>query len=446
MPEEGSLSLPTLLELLLAVLAIAVITKRVRVPYTVALVLAGLVLGVVPQLSGIVLTPELILTIFLPVLLFEGAYNLPARRLRRNLAPIALLAVPGVLLGTAATGALVHWLLGLSWPVALLFGAIVSATDPVSVLALFRELGAPRRLSTIVEGESLFNDGTAFALFTILLAAITEGDFDPAGGLFEFVIEVVGALALGSAVGYGGSLLLRAVDDYLLEITATFVAAYGTFLLAERFHFSPVIAVVMAGLFFGSYGTATGMSERTTYAMSVTWDFAGFLANSLIFVLIGIALEPATLARAWWVVLIAFVASLAGRALSVYTLSPLLRGPMAIPLSFRHVMWWGGLRGALSLALVLSLPLRIEGGEQFPERGLLLAMTFGVVGTSLLLQGLTMAPLLRGLGLSEADPGRASGGEADWAPEQHEYGEVEEPETGGEQTGPAPRSAEREQG
>ncbi|MDQ3327935.1 MAG: Na+/H+ antiporter [Chloroflexota bacterium] len=420
MPEDANLSLPILLELLLAVLAIAVFAKRLRVPYTVALVLAGLVLGLVPQLSGIHLTPNLILTIFLPVLLFEGAYNLPAHRLRRNLAPIALLAVPGVMLGTAVTGALVHWLLGLDWPVALLFGAIISATDPVSVLALFRQLGAPSRLSTIVEGESLFNDGTAFVLFTILLAGVTEGGFDLANGLADFVVEIVGALALGSAIGYGGSLLLRTVDDYLLEITATFVAAYGTFLLAERFHFSPVIAVVIAGLFVGNYGTATAMSEQTNAAVSLTWEFAGFLANSLIFLLIGLALEVDVLASAWWVVLVAFVSSLTGRALSVYTLSPLLRGGMAIPIGFRHVMVWGGLRGALSLALALSLPLETAEGEPFPERGLLLAMTFGVVGASLLLQGLTMGPLLGRLGL-------AGGDERGVPPE--EYGEMEDPET-----------------
>ncbi len=405
MPEDANLNLPILLELLLAVLVIAVVANRLRLPYTVALVLAGLVLGLVPQLSGVQLTPDLILTIFLPVLLFEGAYNLPAHRLRRNLAPIALLAVPGVILGTAVTGALVHWLLFLDWPVALLFGAIISATDPVSVLALFRQFGAPHRLATIVEGESLFNDGTAFVLFTILLVGVTEGRLDLAGGLADFAIEILGALALGSAVGYGGSLLLRTVDDYLLEITATFVAAYGTFLLAERFHFSPVIAVVIAGLFFGNYGTATAMSERTNAAVSLTWEFAGFLANSLIFLLIGLALEIEALASAWWVVLVAFAASMAGRVLSVYTLSPLLHGGIAIPIGFRHVMVWGGLRGALSLALVLSLPLETGEGEPFPERGLLLAMTFGVVGTSLLLQGLTMGPLLRRLGLAGGGEG-----------------------------------------
>ncbi|MDP9375101.1 MAG: Na+/H+ antiporter [Chloroflexota bacterium] len=420
MPEETNLSLVTLIELLLVVLAVAVLVKRVRIPYTVALVLAGLVVGLLPQLSGVNLTPELILTIFLPVLLFEGAYNLPAHRLRRNLAPVALLAVPGVLLSTGATAALVHWALGLDWRVAFLFGTLISATDPVSVLALFRQLGAPHRLATIVEGESLFNDGMAFVLFQIVLASIVSGAFSPVEGLRDFVVSLAGALAIGSVIGFGGSLILRAIDDYLLEVTATFVAAYGAFLLAERFHFSGVIAVVMAGLFVGNYGSVTAMSPRTNYAVASTWEFAGFAANSLIFLLIGLALETETLLGNWWVVLVAFVATLLGRAASVYALSPLLRGSLRVPRPYRHVMVWGGLRGALSLALVLSLPFSVANGAPFPERSLLLAMTFGVVGTSLLLQGLTMAPLLRRLGLAtehevdeyESLQGRLSAAEA----------------------------------
>ena len=401
MPDTGNLSVQTLLVLLLVVLAVAVLSKYVRVPYTVALVVAGLAIGLlIPGQERGVLTPDLILFVFLPVLLFEGAYNLPAHRLRGNLAPIALLAVPGVLLGAGATAALVHYLLGLEWGPALLFGALVAATDPVAVLALFRQLGAPHRLSTIVEGESLFNDGTAFALFTIILAAIEEGTFSFTGGALDFAVEVLGALAVGSAIGFGGSLLLRAVDDYLLEITATFAAAYGAFLLADRLHFSGVIAVVMVGLFFGNYGAATAMTPATQYALSATWDFAGFIANSLIFLLIGLALDPETLTSIWPYLVVGFVASLLGRAMSVYGLSPLLRGRFQVSPAYRHVLVWGGLRGALSLALVLSLPL------DFPNRTLLQGMTFGVVGASLLLQGLTMGPLLRRLGLASSDPAR----------------------------------------
>ncbi len=426
-----------MIELLLVVLGVAVLVKRVRIPYTVALVLAGLIVGLTPELGGVNLTPELILTIFLPLLLFDGAYNLPAHRLRRNLAPVALLAVPGVLLSTGATAAIVHWALGLSWPVALLFGTLIAATDPVAVLALFRQLGAPHRLATIVEGESLFNDGMAFVLFQIVLATILSGTFSLGESLVDFVVSVSGALAIGSAIGFGGSLILRAIDDYLVEITATFVAAYGAFLLAERFHFSGVIAVVMAGLFFGNYGAVTAMTPRTNHALSATWEFAGFAANSLIFLLIGLALEPGVLAGIWWIVIVAFGATLAGRALSVYALSPLLRGALRVSRPYRHVLLWGGLRGALSLALVLSLPFTLPDGTPFPERPLLLGMTFGVVGTSLLLQGMTMGPLLRRLGLAttpeavdeaESLRGRLSASEAALGSlaSQHERGELSE--------------------
>ncbi len=406
MDEVAHLDLALVLELLLVVLVVAVVVKWVRVPYTVALVLAGLVVGALPGLADIALTPELILTIFLPVLLFEGAYNLPVHRLRTNLVPVALLAVPGVALGAAVTAALVHWALGFTWPVAFLFGTLVAATDPVSVLALFRQLGAPHRLATIVEGESLFNDGVAFVLFKIILGVILSGAFSVADGVGDFLAAVAGAAAIGAAIGFGGSLILRAIDDYLIEVTATFVAAYGAFVLAERLHVSGVIAVVVAGLFFGNYGSVTAMTPRTNYAVSSTWEFAGFVANSLIFLLIGLALDIGTLLANWSGVLVGFAATLAGRALSVYLLSPLLRGELRVSRAYQHVLVWGGLRGALSLALALSLPFALPDGAAFPQRSLLLAMTFGVVGTSLLLQGLTMGPLLGRLGLAtERDEG-----------------------------------------
>lgn len=440
MPMLADPSADTILLLLLVVLAVAFLVRRVPVPYTLALVVAGLVIGLlVPGQERGILTPELILTGFLPVLLFEGAYNLPAHHLRRNLAPISLLAVPGVLLATLATAALVHWILGLRWETAFLFGALVAATDPVAVLALFRQLGAPRGLSTIVEGESLFNDGTAFVLFNIVLAAILEGGFSLGGSALDFARTVAGAAAIGSAIGYGGSLLLHTIDDYLVEITATFAGAYGAFILAEHFHFSGVLAVVLCGLFFGNYGAVSAMSARTSYALSATWEFAGFLANSFIFLLIGIALDPETLTGIWSYVAVAFFASLAGRAAVVYALSPLLRGSLTIPMPYRHVLTWGGLRGALSLALVLSLPLELPEGGPFPDRALLQGMTFGVVGASLLLQGLTMAPLLRKLGLQaepegaeeyEAVRGRLTAAEGAIAllSEQHARGELGAPE------------------
>lgn len=412
MPDPLHTTVEAFLVLLLIVFIVAVIVQRIRLPYTVALVAVGF-LGFRPGFLHASLTPDLILLVFLPVLLFEGAYNVPVGRLWRNILPISLLAVPGVLIGTVVTGAIVHFALGLSWGVALLFGALISSTDPIAVVSLFRDLGAPRRLALLVEGESLFNDGAAITLFEIILAAIVTGEFGIAGGLARFVLTVVGALAVGVVVGYGGSRLLRAVDTAQIQITATVVAAYGAYLLAETFTFSGAIAVVVTALFFGNYGSASGLSPQSVYALSATWEFLGFVANSLIFLLIGISLDPLTVASHWWLIGVAFLAALAGRAVVIYLIMPLLRGAQKVPGRFLPAMLWGGLRGAVSLALVLSIPLTLPSGQPFPARDILQVITLGVVGASLLLQGLTMAPLIRRLGLGSDKAEQSAEGEAD---------------------------------
>ena len=418
MPDALHTTVETFLILLLIVFVVAVLVQRIRLPYTVALVAVGF-LALRPSFLHAYLTPDLTLLVFLPVLLFEGAYNVPAAPLWRNLLPITLLAVPGVLIGTAVTGGIVHATLGLSWGVALLFGALISSTDPIAVVSLFRELGAPRRLALLVEGESLFNDGTAITLFQIILVVILTGELSIVGGIARFIITVAGALAVGGVVGYGGSRLLRTIDSAQIQITLTVVAAYGAYLLAETFGFSGAVAVVITALFFGNYGSASGLSPRSVHALGATWEFLGFVANSLIFLLIGIALDPLTIAGHWWVIGLAFVAALAGRAVVVYLLMPLLRGARKLPGTYLPALVWGGLRGAVSLALVLSIPLTLPNGQAFPDRDLLQVIAFGVVGASLLLQGLTMPPLLLRLGLQRAKTrgegeGAASGeGEAE---------------------------------
>ncbi|HEX6796265.1 MAG TPA: cation:proton antiporter [Ktedonobacterales bacterium] len=418
MPDALHTTVETFLVLLLIVFVVAALVQRIRLPYTIALVAVGF-LGLRPSYLPAYLTPDLILLVFLPVLLFEGAYNVPAARLWQNVVPITLLAVPGVLIGTAVTGAIVHATLGLPWGVALLFGALISSTDPIAVVSLFRQLGAPRRLALLVEGESLFNDGAAITLFQIILVVVMTGALGIAGGVARFVITVAGALVVGGVVGYGGSRLLRAIDNAQIQITATVVAAYGAYLLAETLTFSGAIAVVVTALFFGNYGSARGLSPRSVHALGATWEFFGFVANSLIFLLIGIALDPLTIAGHWWVIGVAFVAALAGRAVVVYLLMPLLRGARKIPGTYLPVLLWGGLRGAVSLALVLSIPLALPNGQAFPDRELLQVMAFGVVGASLLLQGLTMAPLLRRLGL------RTAKARAEGSPEGAESAESE---------------------
>lgn len=408
MPDNLQTTVETLLVLLLVIFVVALLIQRVRLPYSVALLLAGL-LGFQQGFRDIHLTPDLILEVFLPVLLFEGAYNVNAQRLTQELVPVTLLAVPGVLVGSLVTGAIVHLALALPWSVALLFGALIASTDPIAVVSLFSELGVPRRLALLVEGESLFNDGASITIFQIILAAIVTGEFSVGVGIGRFLLTVAGALVVGAVIGYGGSRLLRVASSAPLQITVTVVAAYGAFLLAEHFTFSGAIAVVVAALLFGNYGSTSGLTPQSVHAISATWEFIGFVANSLVFLLIGIELDPLTIAHNWWIIAIAFVASVAGRGVVVYLLVPMLRGRWAIPHRFTPVLLWGGLRGAVSLALVLSIPFTLPNGKPFPERSILQLIAFGVVGASLILQGLTMKPLIQWLGLAS---GETSGSEA----------------------------------
>jgi CPA1 family monovalent cation:H+ antiporter len=393
--------------LLLVILAVAVLVERIKLPYTIALLLVGLI-GFQRGFHDTHLTPDLILLLFLPVLLFEGAYHVRARRLWENALPIGLLAVPGVLITAAVTGAIVHWALGLPWPIALLFGALIAPTDPIAVISLFTSVGAPRRLTLIVEGESLFNDGASIVLFQVILAVIVTGVVDPFSSGSRFLITLAGGFGVGALVGYAGSRLMRAVDNPQAQVIATVVAAYGSYQLADVLSLSGAIAVVVAGLTFGNYGATSGVSPRTVFALGVTWDFLGFVANSLIFLLIGIELDPPTLVRNWWLIIVAFLATLVGRLVTVYGLLPWLRGRQNIPWQYPPALLWGGLRGAVSLALALSLPLTLADGAPFPARNMLQTVAFGVVGASLLLQGLTMGRVVRGLMLAESAPAQTN--------------------------------------
>lgn len=385
-----------LIVMLLIASAVAMITKWVRLPYTIALVLVGLVIGPLHLLPPVHMSPDLILLIFLPALLFEAAWNLKLSQLRANAGPILTLATIGVGVGVGAIGLILHYAAGLTWSSALLFGAIISATDPVSVLALFRKLGAPERLTVIIEGESLFNDGTAVVVFRIFLGIIIGATANTStsgvilGSVVQFALVVFGGLAIGAVVGLLASTLASYFNDHLLEITLTTIAAYGSFILAERTHVSPVIAVLVAGIIIGNYGRGSGMSNNTQVAVDSFWEYAAFVVNSLVFLLIGLEVPIHLLAHNAGLILWAIFAMTITRALAIYGLFPLIN-QFATPVEGRwqHILFWGGLRGSLSIAMVLSLPLAISGREQ------LVAMTFGAVTFSLLVQGLTVSPLLR---------------------------------------------------
>ena len=392
-----------LIWLLIAASAIAILAVRLKIPYTVALVLGGLAIGVLRirvldtfysggQPSW--LTPDVILLVFLPPLLFEGSLKIHFRQLRQNLFPILLLANVGVVIATVVTGYVVHWAAGLPLVIALLFGAIISATDPISVLAVFKEMKINERLTLLVDAESLLNDGTAAVLFQIIAAGILAGNLHIASGIWTFLLSVMGGTFIGALLGYLATLLIRRIDDPQIEITITAVLAYSSYLIAQHFHVSGVIATVIAGITFGNLGVKTGMSERTLVALWAFWDYAAFVINSLVFLLIGMEVRSMDIARNGRAVFLAVAAVLLGRTLCIYTLTPMSNAfTEKIPLRWQHVLVWGGLHGALSLALALSLPL------SFPYREQILVFTFGVVAFSIVVQGLTIAPLVRVLNI-----------------------------------------------
>ncbi|MGI8554780.1 MAG: Na+/H+ antiporter [Pyrinomonadaceae bacterium] len=399
-----------IIELLLVVSLVALAVRRLRIPYTVALVVVGLLLTFQKK-SELSLTPELILSLFIPPLVFEAAFHLEFKSLRQNWLPIVGLAIPGVLLTTFIVGAVVSWGVGISLTSGLVFGALIAATDPVAVVALFKALGAPKRLTTLVESESLFNDGTAIVVFKLLLAvalaaavgntgetAAAHEPFDFLAAAVDFFRVSAGGLLIGISLGWITAQIIARVDDYLIETMLTTVLAFGAYLTAERFHVSGVLAVVAAGIVTGNLGLK-GMSPTTRIVLFNFWEFLAFVANSLVFLLIGLDVNLREIGANLLPIAIALAAVLASRALVVYGITALanLRSDK-ISTAYRHVIFWGGLRGAISLALALSLPLAL------PERELLRVMTFGVVLFTLLAQGTTMQFLMKWLGIGVAPP------------------------------------------
>jgi CPA1 family monovalent cation:H+ antiporter len=394
---EEFLAVETLVILLLLVVSIvALAVRRIRLPYTVALVLVGLFITFEQQLA-FEITPELILALFVPPLIFEAAFHLEFNDLRDNLVPILILAVPGVVLSTFIVGGIIAVGVGLSLSVAAVFGALISATDPVAVVAFFRALGVSRRLAVAVEGESLFNDGTAIVVFNIALGATLVGSFDIVEGIFDFLRVAIGGLGIGMALGWVVSRLIAQIDDYFIEITLTTVLAYGAYLIAEQVHVSGVLAVVAAGIVSGNM-SPRGMSPTTKIVLFNFWEYLAFLVNSLVFLLIGIKVNIPQLIDNMVPIMVAVGAVLVSRAIVVYGLLWLTRlggTNIHVPLNWRHVLFWGGLRGAIGLALALSLPMSL------PQRDLLEVMAFGVVLFTLLGQGTTIQFLLKHLGLTE---------------------------------------------
>lgn len=382
--------------MLLLASGVAIVTKWIRLPYSIALVIVGLFIGVFHWLPVVTMTPELILLIFLPALLFEASWNLHLETLKTCVKPVALLATLGVLLSALIVGMLLHAITGFDFKLALLFGAMISATDPISVLSLFKRLRVNKRLHTILEGESLLNDGTAVALFRVLLASILlGGDLSWSKIGIDFVVITCGGMIVGAAIGAIASKLTEFFDDHLLETTLTVLVAYGSYILAEQLRVSSVISVLVAGFVMGNFGSRRSMSATTRLAVDSFWEYAAFIAESLVFLLIGMQIKFPLVVKYLPFIGAGIVAILLARIVIVYALIPFAsEKKLPIPFTWRHLLFWGGLRGSLCMAMALSLP------SNFPEREMLVVTTFGVALFTLLVSGLSMEPLVKVLKVS----------------------------------------------
>lgn len=378
-----------------------------RIPYTVWLVIVGLVIGLLPHPQAIELTPRLVLFVFLPPLLFAGGWSIDTGELAKNWALVTLLATLGVVLGIAISYMLLVFGAHLRSETALIFGALVAATDPVAVLALFRAMRINATVQTIVEGESLFNDGTAAVTFTVLLAALahSRAGLDVPAALSYFALLTAGGVAVGAVVGYAVRLLFRVVARQLpLVAVLTAIAAYGAYFIADYLSVSGIMAVVFAAIVAAGSRSLSRLSDQDRAWVANFWAVVAFVANTGVFVLIGVSIHMADIAAIWPAALLGIAAVMLGRPLIVHLLAPVsaLLGRPLKP-SWKNAIALAGMRGALSMALALSLPVG------YPDRALLVAMVFAVVLFTIVVQGALLEPLLRGMGLIGERTAQAAG-------------------------------------
>lgn len=426
---EGTIG--ALTALLGGALIIALVARRLRFPYTLALALVGLALGLLHLLPAIELQSSVTLFIFLPALLFEGAWNIEMPALLANWFIVLLLAVPGLLVAVLIAALALHFGAGFSPIEAVLLSAIISPTDPIAVIALLRRLGLSSRLRVIIEGESLFNDGVGAVTFTITLSVLLSMTHQPGSAVAANQIGLIalqsawlliGGPLLGLVVGFLASRALGHIEDSLIETAATFIVAYGVYLIADLLHTSGLLAVVLAGLMLGSYGRRVGISESAREAVEHVWDFTSFVVTSLLFLLLGIQIGGSLSLQALAPTLWATLGVLVGRTVIVYGAivpyntvarwyrlrrqgEPARGRPAPLPRAWRPLIVLSGLRGALSIALALSLPASL------PDRNLIASVVYGVVLITLVGQGIGLRVLLpRWPDLHEGHDGRAGPG------------------------------------
>jgi CPA1 family monovalent cation:H+ antiporter len=387
------LSVQTVALLLLIAAIVAMLTRRLRLPYSVGLVAAGIILATLPFTPKVNLTKELIFTALLPPLLFEAAFYIHWNELRRDFSVIAVLATLGVMLSASVTAAGMHYMAHWQWLGALVFGVLIAATDPVSVIATFKEAKAHGRLLVLIEAESLLNDGTAAVAFGVVVALASGQQFSSIEITATLLKTIGGGILCGGAVALGALLLAGRTDDHLVEITFTTVAAYGSFLVADYLGLSGVLATITAGLVMGKLKSLNAISERGREAVQDFWEYAAFVANSLVFLLIGMREAQQNFVAIWVPALIAVGLVTLGRAAAIYPCCLLFsRSSRRVTMRHQHVLFWGGLRGAVALALSLGLP------PDLPRREEIVTISFAVVAFSVFVQGLTMAPFLRRMG------------------------------------------------
>ncbi len=405
-----------LTSILVVVTALLVLSLFIRVPYPILLVLGGLGLGLLPPIPDVTLEPELVLIVILPPLLYSAAYFTPLRELRANIQPISLLAIGLVLATMIGVACIAHEALGFAWAPAFVLGAIVSPTDPVAATAIARRLGVPNRVVTIVEGESLINDGTALVAYKFAVVAVAAGTFSLVEASGDFVITVAGGIGVGIVIGAMIAFVRRRIDAPAVEVTIALFSGYFAYLPAEALDVSGVLAAVTVGIYMGRQ-TSVLTTPTTRIQGEAVWEIVQFLLNSALFVLVGLQL-PGILDGIGGVetsklvldgLLIGFTV-MAIRLLWVFpfTYLPRLlrRGRRRPPLPpWRNVLivGWTGMRGAVSLAAALALPLLVDNGDAFPERDLIIFLTFSVILVTLLVQGLTLPPLIQWLGVDDSD-------------------------------------------
>ncbi|MFM7474542.1 MAG: cation:proton antiporter [Microcystis aeruginosa] len=384
-----------LILLLLIATAVALVTQRLRISYVAGLVLAGLpITDLLSRRIG--LDPFLVLNLFLPILIFEAAINTDISRLRSTFKPIALLAGPGSVFSAAIIAVLVKFGLGLDWIPAFLVGVILANTDTVSIIAVFKEIRVPSRLLTIVEGETLFNDTAALVTFNLLLVIYATGTISTTQVIKEVLIVALGGGLVGAVLGYLCLPIYVRLRDPLSSLLLTVALALGAFQLGQFLSVSGAVAVVIAGLVFGNLGLPRSASASDRITLISFWEYAGFIVNTFIFLLIGIEINPLTIWQTLPSIVLVILAYQLGRILSVYSLLSVLRWiDRPIPLRWQHILILGNIKGSLSMALAVAIPLALTGRE------LIIELVFGAVLFSLVIQGLALPWLIKKLDIGQ---------------------------------------------